>query len=501
MSKRETIRSTGSVYFENIVLMGAGYLYWVIMSKLTTTEVIGTSSALISLAAILAVVASFAIPTGLQRFIAKTYLHGKIADTRTYVKISVVIMTVGIIFSALVTVYAYRWILDTPVQDNLLFLTAILIASISITNLVRSIIVSSLAKTAWLPLAAGLSTTCKIAIGVALVLMGLGTFGLMVGFLFAPLVTSVILGCVSLRLLKSESKREVSTRACLTDLVSASFSTWVPLIVNTIGAHLGTIVVYGSFGPNRAAVYFIAFSLVAALLTVMSAAYSVSFPVLSAMADGRKRHIWRAIKITLILSSPLSMGLFWFSNEVLSVFGQAYAEGGLALQILLLSVFPTIISTGISTLMYAYGKYRHVLLIGLAANIPRPLLYIILVPVLENIGAGLSYTLGSFVGFLIALAISHKVGLKMYWKNIFLIVVTPSLIGMFFKLINVNYIFGIACTIVISTLLFWYLKILNATDMKDSLMIFPDRLSQQIVSFLHVFRNKGKNGTSESNIG
>ena len=490
MSKRETVRSAGSVYLENFVAFGAGYIYWLIMSKITSTEVIGTSSALISAAAILSVIASLAIPTGLQRFIAKTYLNGNVSDTRTYVNVSLLLMTAGILCAALVALYAQQWILGSTVPVNLVYISIILIASTSLTSLTRSIIVSSLRKSSSLPLFAIISTVCKIMVGVFLVLIGFGSLGLMIGFTISPVLTSIGLGFISWRLLRSTSSKELTVTQCLRDIISSSVSTWVPLIVNTIGSHLGTIVVFGSQGADKAAVYFIALSMVLALVTLMSAMFSVAYPVLSAMKDGRKRLAWRAIRMALVISSPLSMGIFWFSFETLSIFGQEYARGVTTLQILLLSVVPTMLSTGITTLMYSYGNYRHVMSIGLASNIPRPLLYILLVPLLNDTGAALSYTIGSLVGLVFAVQISRKVGLKLFWKEICVILLVPAAIGIVFKLAGINFIAGILSTLILSVFAYLFLKVLRKDDIRDSLLVFPPSITNHIVTILNVFSKK-----------
>ena len=384
------------------------------MAKVTTPEVIGIASTLISVIVILSVIASIGIPSGLQRFIGRTYLHGKLADTRIYVSVSLILMVVGIIFSTLVISFAHQWILDTPVEPSLLFVSIILIWSTSLMSLFRSVIISSLSKSTLLPIVATFSTIVKIAVGISLVLVGLGALGVMIGFTLTPLIITIMLAYVSAKLLKSTSLiREVRLRDCFKDLISASFPSWVPLIINTIGSHLGTIVVYGAHGAEQAGVYYISLSIVIALITVMSALYTVSYPVLSAMKDGRKRLAWRSIKMTLVLSSPISLAFLLYSHEIISIFGQDYERGAGTLQILLLSIFPSLVTMGVSALVYANGKYRDVLVLGLASNVPRPLLYILLVPIFDTMGAALSYTIGSIIGLLFSFEISRKNGLKL----------------------------------------------------------------------------------------
>jgi len=51
-----------------------GYAFWYILSKITTPDVIGISSSLISLAIIFVSLASIGIPAGSQSFLGKMFL-------------------------------------------------------------------------------------------------------------------------------------------------------------------------------------------------------------------------------------------------------------------------------------------------------------------------------------------------------------------------------------------------------------------------------------------
>lgn len=494
MSKREAVTSAGSVYLEYLVGLAAGYLYWLIISKITTPQTLGTASAIISVATILSVAASFGIPPGVQRFMAKTYLRGKISDAKTYFEGSVLLILCGIAIAGFVIIFAHQWILGTNVGSALVYMTIILTGSTSMTAILRSFVISSLSKSVWLPIASATSTVARIAVGVCLVLFGWATLGVIIGFTLAPVVTIAILGMIYTKTFReqitTEKEKGVTLKDTFSDIIRASVPTWVPLIVNAVGAHLGTIVVYGSHGADQAAVYFIALSLVMGLVTLASALYSVSYSVLSAMDDGRKKFAWRTIKVTMIISSPLSLSLFWFAFEILSFFGRSYGDGEMVLQILLLSVFPTLITTGITTLVYSRGSYRDVLMIGLASNIPRPLLYILLVPFLDSTGAALSYTVGSFIGLLYAIKISQKVGMVLFWKQIFLMLAIPAAIAFALKFSHINFIVGILITILVSTILYMRFSILTEPDIKDSMMVLPHSVSNWILSVVKVIGRK-----------
>ncbi len=53
---------------ETVVLTIVGYGFWFILARITTPEIIGTASAMISIATIFITVSAFGVPYGIQRF-------------------------------------------------------------------------------------------------------------------------------------------------------------------------------------------------------------------------------------------------------------------------------------------------------------------------------------------------------------------------------------------------------------------------------------------------
>jgi O-antigen/teichoic acid export membrane protein len=67
------------------------------MSKISQTDIIGVSSALVSFAGIFAVVATIGIPTEVQRFLGKTPAEDKINDATDFFNASLILVAIGIL--------------------------------------------------------------------------------------------------------------------------------------------------------------------------------------------------------------------------------------------------------------------------------------------------------------------------------------------------------------------------------------------------------------------
>ena len=219
----------------------------------------------------------------------------------------------------------------------------------------------------------------------------------------------------------------------------------------------------------------------------MSVLFTIAYPVLSAMQEGRKKFAWRVTKMSLIMSLPLSYSVIFYSKQIMQLFGQDYAVGASSLQILLLSMLPIVVMTGINTLVNAYGNYRQVLAIGVATNIPTAILYLIFIPIYDNsVGAAINYTFGSVIGFVVSIVIAKKIEMQIFWKDIAFILALPTGFGFLLSYFQVNYVIGISITLAISYLLLLRLHIITKIDIQDFLAIVPYSVANPILNLWNI---------------
>src|SRR5437867_1829433 len=150
-SNKQLGRGTMYIYMESVAAMVFGYIFWIILSRIGTIEIIGTFSAIVSLAGIFSVIASFGIPEGNQRFLGKFFYQQKLSDAKIFVKSSLVLVCAGIILCTLLILILRDWIYAVFTFDfSSIISLIILIASSTFYILLHSIIISFL-KTKILP--------------------------------------------------------------------------------------------------------------------------------------------------------------------------------------------------------------------------------------------------------------------------------------------------------------------------------------------------------------
>jgi O-antigen/teichoic acid export membrane protein len=489
LSKLQIGRGAAFLYIENITAMAYGYAFWYILSKITTPDVIGISSSLISLAAIFTSLASMGIPVASQRFLGKMFLERKFEDINLFIKTSLIITSVGIIACSGTLLMDRDWLYGTY-HYNLIVVTAILIASSTISILLRYVIIASL-ETKKLLITSVISSGVKLLLTIILVFIADDELGVTLGFTIYPMLSAILFGInvrslVKVSLIKSSFKFIETFRI----LLRASVVTWIPSLIDTIGGQIGTITVLAIQGSSQAGFYFIAFQISIGISAVIWALESVTFPVLSGMNAERNLFLWRVIKIGLIIVLPLSTSALFYSQDIMQIFGNNYEEGALPLQLLLLSALPTAIAAGISILMYSYGSYREVLLIGLATSIPRILLYFIFIPWYSGTGAALSFTVGSIIGFILSIIISKRFGKIIFWKDLVLIFFIPILFAFPLSIIKIHFVPGIILSIILSYLLLLKLEIVSRNDVQDSLAVLPSNIANPLSGIVNKIGSK-----------
>lgn len=479
------------LYIEAIASLVSGYIFWLIMSKLTPSEVIGTSSTVVTFATIVAVIASLGITTGMQPYIAKSLSEKKIEQAKIYFISCFVLVCIGIFVCCTSILVAGSWIANSfGIDFSLILVAVLLIASYNTSTLFRSVVVSSL-RTRSLPLIFIVSAGAKLLLGSLLLVLGLESVGLVIGFTFNYILSSILLAFIILRtIFKTAKIKNVlkNLKDNTKKILLASVVNWIPIIIMIIGSQLGTVVIFGAYGATHAGIYFLALTIVTGISSVMSSLYTIALPTLSGLDDYRKRIAWQTIRLSAIIVLPFSCSLIFFSNDIMSLFGQDYVNGSVSLEILLISMLPTCVTDGIYTLVYSYRNYRYVLIVGLAISVPQTILYFLFVPMYGAVGAAFAYTVGSALGCVISIVISRKIGLLLFWKELVIIFMVPTSIGYTLSILHLNYILGIMITILLSYVLLLKFHIVTRSDMVDFISILPEGISNVIMNFAGRFK-------------
>jgi len=460
--------NTVFLYVDHAVTYIVGYIYWFVITKLAGADVLGTVGTAVSFANLLFTLLGVNIHVGALRFLGKAYAQRQKKEFSTFFISSLIPIVVSSLFGVALVLLLRGWLQTlTGLPFTFLWLACLIAFFAVVSYLFRATFISIM-RIQIITLGAVLAGVAKLGVGITLVLLGWGALGAGIGYSITFVISfSLLLGFLMWGPIPLTQSMGAFNLRAAREIVKAGSAGWVPAVILAIGSQFGTLIVYGTWGAGETGLYYLAFAIFSAVSAIPSSIWVIMFPVLSGMPDGRKRFTWRGIKFGLAITVPLVTSLFLSSKVILGLFGSEFLLVDRALALFLASaVFFTIVN-GIETLAYAYGRYWYVLVIGLATNIPRVLLYIALVPLYGANGAAIAFLGGIVIGFICSSIIALRMGMQLFWKQVLLILSLPIGSGAVVYLLQLHWTLGILLVFVVSLLGYIRLKIITRGEMRE----------------------------------
>ncbi len=440
----------------------SGFIYWMIISKIAGSSVIGTTSAIVGVVSLVNGILSLGIPVGIQRYVGKAMGEGNLQGMRTYFWTSAIFSLAMYISGATMLFMLGEIGLSvgniTPQMLRLASLLVLLGSASPFTALIISHLRTQIIFAANLAGSVG-----KLAVGILLVEMGFGWIGATMGYATSYLISLIMALIYSLKLAHPLVSPSLIH---LAEILRAGLATWIPSIVALAGQWLSVLFIYGISTPSATGRFYIAFAISNAVIFLATSILSLLLPVLSGMKDGRKRATDKMLNAVLALTTPVAAFLIAQPETVLSLLGKEYIRASMDLRVLLLSLIPLSVTAAVTRLIYAYGDYGKVTAIGLSQNIPRIVSYSILTPLIGSIGASTSYTLGSFTGMVASLLYGRRRGYTVNLRKIAIVAVIPAALVTIASITPQYWLIG-PISAAASYPLYLGLKVITTEDIRD----------------------------------
>ena len=177
MSATPLGRSAAFVYIESITLMVTGYLYWLLLSRLVSQEVIGSFSTVVALSAITSNIIMLGIPIGCQRFISKSLSEKNDGEVKLIIQSSLVIITIGAVLWSVFMIFFNEFISDNlNMSPSLNIFLTVLTTSTAYYIMFRAFVVSTL-NTRVIASTTVITTVIRFASAIVLILLGQSYIG------------------------------------------------------------------------------------------------------------------------------------------------------------------------------------------------------------------------------------------------------------------------------------------------------------------------------------
>jgi O-antigen/teichoic acid export membrane protein len=460
------IRGGFWLYLSSLVNNASGFLYWMIISAIAGPNTLGYTSATISFAILITGILGIGMTTGMQRFLGQAIGERNKEKLKTYFwSTTCTLFAIYIVAGAIFLTLGNQGIGLGGMSPQVMQLAAVVVI-LGFGGAFQALIVSTL-RTEYSIIVAVVGNAIKLGVGTYLVLAGWGWVGATIGYLGVS-VTMIVIGFIYA--VKVVNVAIVFSLKAVKEVIKAGVVSWLPAIVVLIGRQLGVLSVFGFSGAVETGHYYVAFAIANLTLMVATSMISPMLPALSGMVDGRKRVSWSILKVGLAVSMPISAVLLAYPWIPLSLLGSKYVVASDTLRLLILATAPIALTGTVTNLTYAYGHYKHVLEMGLAQNIPRLILYPILIPIYGGLGAAISYLAGSLIGMSNAVLIAKKIKYKIPWKEAGIIISIPLAIAtLSWKLIPNQWIIGTAVIMVIAVAIYLKTGLITIKEIKGIL--------------------------------
>ena len=469
------------LYASNITNQVFGLVYWIILSSIAGTVIVGLTSVSIGLALLLGATANLGTTMGLQRYLGKAFSKNDPVEAAEYFWSTFTV--IGGIYSAIMitlVMLAVNNISIGAISSQILYVSSIMIA-VYLLYYTQILLISRL-ETLKVLVSTIAANIAKFSVGIPLTIVLSSWLGAAFGFI----VYYIVLGMIGFYyILSMNIKPRINIRKSLI-IIKAGLANWIPNIIALSGQWLGVLALFNFTNPSLTGSYYIVSTIVLAILSLTNSIYNLTLPVLSGLDDQRKRINSLVLKIALVLTLPIFTLLFAYPEELLSLLNIYDIEAPTIMRLLILGSIITIVSSNISTLVYAYGKYNKTLAIGVSQNLPRVALYYILTPIMRGIGAALSYIMGSITGLIVSLHTSYKVKYDIDASIILKTIAVPLSIAVPVIMFKLPFVLG-SIMIISAYLIYIKIGVLNINEIV--LLISELPYNDKIVSIIYRLKN------------
>lgn len=480
-------RNVASYYLSAIIPSATSYIFWIIVANLTNPGVVGVVAAIGAFSMLLGVISGVDVNVSMRTFLGKAVKENDWSYFKHVVSSSILFTSITAIAIVLIAINPFFNVLSHfGIENQFIPIIIAIVIGNSIVNVAVGAIISSL-KSKKLVIPYVIATLGKIVfLGLLYSLFEISEYSTAWAFASLYIILAVLLLTYTLNnLRKIQGPFFYNTINDLKFLIRSGSAKWIPDIILALGTQLSILVVFSIRGASEGGLFYISFALFGVLLIVSKSMVTISHPVLSGIEnlDKQKKFLTKTLKFSFLGTMPLGAILLFYAKPILSIFGEDFTGSSDILFILTLSIPLVIISDAIYFLFYARGMYKNVFFLGLSSNVPRIILYFVLVPEFGAEGGAIGFIVGSGIQMILTIILIERIKFRLQYVKFFLISIIPFAIGYFLDLFSIG-VFGVGVIILLSVLIYLKLKLIDEDNIEIMLRLIMNK-------------NKAKNAKDE----
>jgi O-antigen/teichoic acid export membrane protein len=455
MSHERLIANSFLLFIDQIVVFAAGgWFYWLLLSKLTSTSVIGQATAVYSLVNLVAALSTL----GLEYSLLKRSHHqrSEILGTALLIQLAITIASVPIVIYILSAVYAEGLdivILAVFILVTWTFLLATRFAILGVSNARTILLIDTFA------------TGLKLISACILIYFDFGSAGILTSILLFNIASAAAGLYVCIRVHGFKLSRVRNVLALIKEgLVN------MPSIISRTLIYTLTIVLLAAVGMDDSEVGTFYMVLMISLFAgglVTSSAYML----LPFSSTSRADLSLGSTRLALSLTVPIIAALISSPEFLLSLIGPEYIIGQSALMILSIGIIPfSIVTVGISKFNYL-GEVRKLTAIGTIQVTSFIIPFLLFTATYGMVGAAISVLMSYILSALACMVWSDRMLIR-YVLNSIIAVTVGGGIGYAVNSSHLNSILAMAIAVMISLSFLITLKNTSITEIRSLILSF-----------------------------
>lgn len=392
-SQHEFVTPSFFLFLDNFIVSAGGWLYWLIISKLTTASEIGIAITVYSLVILITSIMHLGIEYPLLK---NSIIPGsRVLGTSLAMESVLSLGSIAIVFVAVNTLY------EESIREFTWISIALLIL-ITIENVLRFGLLG-ISNSRIVLILDLIGQGIKLPIGFLLVYFSFGAFGM----LLAYLLEAIFVTCASLYFAKKSFNFQLGNvkyfKEIFKDALMNTPSKLSKMIIIMLSIVLLSFLHVSNFDIG---IFYVALMI---SIVATSFASSMAYMVIPSSSMLKKDLSLSSLRISLSLTAPIVVALLVVPKSILSLIGPEYENAEILLFVLSISIIPASVTVNIISMLNNLGKSKMLVLNGILQMIAFFVSFSFLVPTYGTLGMAYSILIAYLSSCLLLLFLTdHK---------------------------------------------------------------------------------------------
>ena len=392
-----------------VVMAGLGFFFWIINTRLFTTEQVGLATTMISIMGLITSFSLLGLDVGLIRYLPKSERKNEQINTCISAT-SILALILSTIFLVGINIFSPKLVFITKNPYFILLFILFMVFS-TFNSLIENIFIA-FRDTKFILIKNTVFSVLKLILPFFLI--SLGTFGIFSSWMSALTISLGI--SILILVIKFDFKpRLILNKNIIEEIGRFSLGNYVAGFFNSLPLMLLPLMITNLINPETTAYYYMAMMVANLLFAIPQATTQSLFAEGSHDVNELKQHTQKAIKTIAVILIPITLITVLLGKYVLLTFGKNYsAEGFRFLQILALSGIFVAINSIFGAILKIRREIKKMIMINILGAILILGLSYLFLP-FGLIGIGLAWISGQGLLTLVYLYYEGWVGVKNFF--------------------------------------------------------------------------------------